>query len=108
MQILRTASGNEYYCDFMGKASPLVLYIKVEMSFDEASRLFQNPEETKHFQWYDEDGTLLGDEWYFTKFTQITIMEGPCPMRIRLERDMDALLEHLVSERMNSEGSQEV
>ena len=87
MKVLKTATGKEYPCDFMGIASGYeVLYVKVNMDLDEIMPIFQNPEETETLIWCDEDGTKIRSESGFTVFGGFTIMRGACPIQVRMMR----------------------
>lgn len=86
---LKTATGKEYPCDFMGVAQGLVLYIKLKIDLYEALDVFQNPEETETLIWYGANGKVVREEAGFTNFGGFTLMSGYCPVRIRLERKGD-------------------
>lgn len=87
MPVLRTATGREYVCDFMGVASGMALYIKIKIdSYEEVLRVFQDPNETEILSWISEDGTAVREETGFTVFTGFDIMGGQCPVRIRMEK----------------------
>lgn len=85
---LKTATGKEYPCDFMGVAQGLVLYIKLKIDLYEALDVFQNPEETKVLTWYGANGDAVREETGFTSFGGFTMMSPPCPVRIRLMKNI--------------------
>lgn len=93
MTTLKTATGKEYYCDFMGTASSIVLYVRIQIDLNELIEVFQNPEETRILQLVNEKDEVLREERLFIKLTEFTIVSGPCPVRIRLERDIDAIIQ---------------
>ena len=85
--ILKTATGKEYPCDFMGTATKYVLYIVIDIDLNDILSIFQNPEETETLQWIGNGGELVREETGFTKFTGFTLMDnGGCHVRIRLEK----------------------
>ena len=88
MTVLRTATGKEYPCDFMGVATGYaVLFLKVDMDVTEAVQLFMNPEETETLVWCNKDtGEDVRTETGYTVFGGITIMQPPCPVRIRMTK----------------------
>lgn len=92
MPKLRTATGRECPCDVMGSVNDTVLYAKIQMELSEVIGVFQNPEETKVLQWIGDNGNVLLQEEGYTKFVGITMMAGPCSVRVRLDKDMDALI----------------
>lgn len=83
---LKTATGKEYPCDFMGVAQGLVLYVKLKIDLYEVLDVFQNPEETQVLRWYGTNDNMVREETGFTGFGGFTLMEGYCPVRIRLDR----------------------
>lgn len=87
MPILRTATGKEYPCDFMGVAGEAALYVKVAIDLNEILEVFQNPEETIVLQWIGIDNNVVREEHGFTRFTGFSLMKGDCPVRIRLGRE---------------------
>lgn len=89
MSLLKTATGKEYPCDFMGTANRIVLYMKCDISFQEALDVFQNPEETNVLQWIGKDNEVVREETGFTKFTGFDLMDGDCPVRIRMEKPVE-------------------
>ena len=109
MTMLRTATGKEIPCDFMAKADDLILYVKVQMDLVEAMKLFQNPEETKVLEWINDNGEAVHCDTGFIKFSEIHIMTGACPVRIRMEKDIDTLImeraEQLLRDRQEGEPS---
>lgn len=88
MNYLRTATGKEYACDFMGVAIGYdVLYVKLEIDLNEALTIFQNPEETEVLTWIDDrDGSTIRSETGYTDFGGFIIMRGKCPVRIRMQK----------------------
>jgi len=93
MTVLRTATGKEYYCNFMGTASSVILYVRILIELNEMLEVFQNPEETRILQLVNEKDEVLREERLFTKLTEFTLVGGQCPVRIRLERDIDAIIQ---------------
>ena len=91
MSILRTATGREYPCDFMGTANGgFVLYVRIKIdTYEEVLLVFQNPEETNTMSWIGEDGEIGRVETGFTVFTGFDNMGGPCPVRIRMEKPVE-------------------
>lgn len=92
MKTLKTATGKEYYCSFMIKSNKQNLYMKLLIDPNEALDVFRNPEETKELQWLDEQGNITLEAEHFTKFVELFLEDGPCPVRIRLDLDLDALI----------------
>jgi hypothetical protein len=87
MTILRTATGKEYRCDFMGVAEILVtLFVRVQIDLVEALTVFQNPEETVKLEWIGNNGEVIRTEEGFTKFVGLSVVKGDCPVRIQLEQ----------------------
>ena len=92
MPKLRTATGRECPCDVMTSVNNTVLYVKIQMDLSETITVFQDPEETKVLQWIGDNGNILSEEKGYTKFVGITMMPGSCPVRVRLDKDLDALI----------------
>ena len=86
---LKTATGKKYPCDFMGVAQGLVLYVKLKIDLYEVLDVFQNPEETQVLRWYGTNDNMVREETGFTGFGGFTLMDGYCPVRIRLDRKGD-------------------
>lgn len=88
MTVIRTATGKEFECDFMGVATGYdVLYLKLNAEPVEAMTVFMNPEETEMLAWHNTDtGEDVRIVSGYTLFGGLTIMEPPCPVRIRLTR----------------------
>ena len=97
MPVLRTATGKEFYCNFMGVASSMVLYVKILLDLAEVLEIFQDPNETRILQWFSESGELVREERGFTIFKGFELDDGACPVRVRMDRD----IEFLIAERMN-------
>lgn len=87
MTLCRTAMGKEYPCDFMGVAPGLAtMFVTLEIDLVEALTVFQNPEETNTLEWLGDDGSVVREETGYTKFGGFTILDGDCPVRIRLQK----------------------
>ena len=91
MRTLKTATGREYYCSFMIRKDQNV-YMRLLIEPAEVLQVFQNPEETRELQWLNEDGSVILEARHFTKFTELMIENGPCPVRVRMDLDLDALI----------------
>ena len=89
MPLLKTATGKEYVCNFMGVANGLVLYIQIAIDLQEAITIFTNPDETNTLSWYDLQGLLIETEHGFTEFGGIFIEGGQCPIQIRLLKKLE-------------------
>lgn len=107
MTTLRTATGKEFYCDFMGTANELVLYVKVDGDLHEILNTFQNPEETRILQHLTENGEVTREETMFTKFVEIHLMSDGCPIRIRMEKDLDTLIRQKAQEMLDNKNQEE-
>lgn len=95
MTFVRTATGKQFPCDFMGIASGYdVLYLKLDMEIPEAVSIFMNPEETETLAWYDDaSGEDVRTVSGYTEFGGVTIMQPPCPVRIRMTRPQTVIQE---------------
>lgn len=90
MPILRTATGKEYPCDFMGVANGFALYVNIKIdSYMELLEVFQDPSETEVLTWVGTSGEAVRIETGFTVFTGFDIIGGQCPVRIRMEKNLD-------------------
>lgn len=88
MSFLRTATGKEYPCDFMGLANEFVLYVQVDMALEEVLTVFQNPEETNILYWIGDNGEVVREEHGFIVFTGFNIVSGDYPIRIRMTKKL--------------------
>ena len=90
MPVLRTATGKEYICDFMGVANGgFVLYVQVAIDLYEALDIFQNAEETSTLSWIGTNGEAGRIEEGFTEFGGLSIERDPCPVRIRMLKKIE-------------------
>lgn len=89
MPILRTATGKEYICDFMGIAIGMVLYVQLIIDLEEALTVFRNPEETSVLSWIGTNGEPVEIEEGFTEFGGFTIVGGQCPVRVRMLKKIE-------------------
>ena len=87
MTVLRTATGKEYPCDFMGIAPGLATcFVTLEIDLPEVLSVFQNPEETSELSWIGDEGNVVRTETGYTKFGGFTILDGDCPVRVRMQK----------------------
>ena len=87
MELLRTATGKEYPCSFMGVGSRIVLFIVIDIDLNELLNVFQNSTETSVLQWIGDDGTIEREEIGYTKFIGFSLLDSSeCHVRIRLEK----------------------
>lgn len=86
MAFLRTATGKEYPCDFMGLANEFILYVQVDMELGDVLTVFQNPEETRILYWVGDLGDIVRTEKGFIVFTGFNIVSGEYPVRIRMTK----------------------
>ena len=86
MAFLRTATGKEYPCDFMGLANEFILYVQVDMELGDVLTVFQNPEETRILYWIGDSGEPVRTESGFIVFTGFNLVSGDYPVRIRMTK----------------------
>ena len=91
MPILRTASGKEYVCDFMGVANGVVLYVQLMIDYYELLNVFTLPEETNTLSWIGSSGDVIETEIGFTEFGGFTVVGGQCPIRLRMLKKIEVI-----------------
>lgn len=89
MPVLRTATGKEYICSFMGVADGLVLYMQLAISLQEALDVFTNPEETAVLSWIGMNDEPVEVEEGFTEFGGFFITGDQCPVRVRMLKKIE-------------------
>lgn len=89
MPVLRTATGKEYICNFMGVADGMVLYVQLVIDLQEALNVFTDPEETKSLSWIGSNGEAVEVEEDFTQFGGFFITGDQCPVRVRMLKKIE-------------------
>lgn len=89
MPVLRTATGKEYICNFMGVADGLALFVCLIINLSEILDVFTNPEETKILTWVGTNGEAVEVEENFTEFGGFYITGDQCPVRIRMLKKIE-------------------
>ena len=89
MPVLRTATGKEYICNFMGVADGMVLYVQLLIDLQEALNVFTNPEETASLSWIGMDNEPVEVEEGFTQFGGFFITADQCPVRVRMLKKLE-------------------
>lgn len=91
MPVLRTATGKEYICDFMGVANGMALYVQIKADLQEVLDTFTNQNETETLQWIGSSGDVVEEESGFTTFGGFMIVGGQCPVRVRMLKNLEVI-----------------
>lgn len=89
MSVLKTLTGKEYNCNFVGVSDNSVLYMQLEISFQEALNVFTDSNETAVLSWIGLNDNVIRKEEGFTEFGGFTITDGQCPVRVRMLKKIE-------------------